>query len=397
MAINPHNRYPGQTAAPTPEYPYGNARNQTVPGDRRGTPLERTWVSDLWGFFQAILTEAGITPSGTPDAANNSQYLSGLKKILSLQNLFDRTAADQGTPGSAQLEGKLLQIVDSVRSDIIAGDVERAYARLRGEANLSHVVASAVEDEVYAALTSWLDTERARLSLRGTLREILGRDMAGDGAPISVPNGLNVGTSFMPPAGYLPGNVVRFSDPGNYSWPWPDNCRGAQIEIVGGGGRGARAIDTSFGEGSVHMITAAGGGGGETRRLWIPMSGEAPVNVVVGSGATLSSSASQSTVSYGSNSWSAQPGGNASVSSNVASPGAGGSGGSGPGESLPGLVGGQNALTIPASEAGTYSAGTAQGGATASYPYGWGGAGSIPASGSPTVGKDGVIVITPYF
>lgn len=75
MAIKPSTLYPGQTAAPSAGYPEGSAQNVTVSGDGTGTPLEKTWVDDLWGYFQSKLAQAGITATGTPDQVGASQYL----------------------------------------------------------------------------------------------------------------------------------------------------------------------------------------------------------------------------------------------------------------------------------------------------------------------------------
>lgn len=79
MAINPSTRYPGQVDTSDPTgYPYGKGKNITVPGDGTGTPWERDVISDIWGFFQAALDAAGITPSGTPDKVNASQVLDAI-------------------------------------------------------------------------------------------------------------------------------------------------------------------------------------------------------------------------------------------------------------------------------------------------------------------------------
>lgn len=80
MAINPETQYPGKIAPSTPDYPYGAARNITVPGDGTGTPWEAALVNDLFGFQQALLDSANITPSGTPDKVSASQYLEALRK-----------------------------------------------------------------------------------------------------------------------------------------------------------------------------------------------------------------------------------------------------------------------------------------------------------------------------
>lgn len=74
MALIPSSRYPAQTDSAA-GYPHGKARNAGSYQDSTGTPLERDWVNDLWGFLQALLSNASITPSGDPDEVGASQYL----------------------------------------------------------------------------------------------------------------------------------------------------------------------------------------------------------------------------------------------------------------------------------------------------------------------------------
>ena len=83
MAIDPSALYPGQidTSDPT-GYPYGAAQNVTVAGDGTGTPLEKDLVNDIFGFQQALLEEANITPSGTPDKVGASQYLEAIQEVI---------------------------------------------------------------------------------------------------------------------------------------------------------------------------------------------------------------------------------------------------------------------------------------------------------------------------
>jgi len=82
MALIPNSTYPSQTLSPTDgSYPLGKARDVTVTGDGTGTPLKQEWVNDLWGFEQALLAAADITASGSPDAANSSQYLQAIQAI----------------------------------------------------------------------------------------------------------------------------------------------------------------------------------------------------------------------------------------------------------------------------------------------------------------------------
>lgn len=81
MAIDLAERYPGQSVDGDPNYPFGRAKNVTAPGAGDGTPLEADLVNDIYGFLQALLVGAGISPSGlgtTPDTATTSQYLQSL-------------------------------------------------------------------------------------------------------------------------------------------------------------------------------------------------------------------------------------------------------------------------------------------------------------------------------
>lgn len=78
MAINPETQYPGKIAPSSAAYPYGQARNITVPGDGTGTPWEAAIVNDLLGWQQALLSAAGIVPSGSPDEVGASEYLAAM-------------------------------------------------------------------------------------------------------------------------------------------------------------------------------------------------------------------------------------------------------------------------------------------------------------------------------
>lgn len=81
MAAIPSALYPGQVASDA-NWPHGKARNVVVEDDGSGTPFEQTWVNDLWGFEQALLAAAGITPSGNPDRVGASQYLDAIRAII---------------------------------------------------------------------------------------------------------------------------------------------------------------------------------------------------------------------------------------------------------------------------------------------------------------------------
>ena len=83
MAINLETQYPGKVNPSDAEYPFGSARNITVPGDGTGTPWEAAFVNDLVGFQQSMLSAAMAVPTGTPDKVGASQYLGALDKLYS--------------------------------------------------------------------------------------------------------------------------------------------------------------------------------------------------------------------------------------------------------------------------------------------------------------------------
>lgn len=82
MAINPVTRYPGKINPASADYPFGEGKNVTSVGARDGTPVDADMINDMWGFFQGLLSNAGITPNGSPDTAVSSQYRSGLQIML---------------------------------------------------------------------------------------------------------------------------------------------------------------------------------------------------------------------------------------------------------------------------------------------------------------------------
>jgi hypothetical protein len=98
MAIIPETRYVGKITPASTDYPYGSARNITLPGDGTGTPWEAALVNDLFGFQQALLAGANITPSGDPDKVGASQYLEAVRKTAA--NVFASAAVkDFGAVG----------------------------------------------------------------------------------------------------------------------------------------------------------------------------------------------------------------------------------------------------------------------------------------------------------
>ncbi len=98
MALDPSSRYPGQVDTSDPDgYPYGAGQNIAVEGDGTGTPLEKDIVSDILGFQQSLLVEAGLTPSGLSDKVGASQYTTAVI-ILGGRRLVEHKAMREWQP-----------------------------------------------------------------------------------------------------------------------------------------------------------------------------------------------------------------------------------------------------------------------------------------------------------
>lgn len=99
MAINPFDAYPTQTVPPSGAYPYGAARDVVVPGDNLGTPYDAHVLNDIFGFFQAMLAAANVSPSGVPDAVGASQYLESIVKIAAAVTGGEITVSTESPSG----------------------------------------------------------------------------------------------------------------------------------------------------------------------------------------------------------------------------------------------------------------------------------------------------------
>jgi len=82
MAIKLQDEYPGQVLTGQGGWPHGKPKNQSSAGSGDGTPFEAAWMSDLHGFLQALLDDAGVSPDGNPDRVAASQYLEAIKAIF---------------------------------------------------------------------------------------------------------------------------------------------------------------------------------------------------------------------------------------------------------------------------------------------------------------------------
>ena len=148
-------------------YPFGSIKDNSSPGANDGTPLAAVWGNDWEGFAQAAMTEAGITPSGLPDTAQDSQLLDAVKAVTSgaLRNELTESAfVKSNTSDYPSLQSAVdsaiaanRSVID-VTSDIISPDVtKKGSVALIGDGMLSGVQRKRVAREIDQQFAAWND------------------------------------------------------------------------------------------------------------------------------------------------------------------------------------------------------------------------------------------------
>lgn len=111
MAIRLEDEYTNSTPADA-DYPEGSFKNESLAGLLDGTPFEKAWANDIYGFLQKLLDAANISPSGAPDTVLASDYYTALTALF--KNLSFRTVTVSGA----------IAITDVIIfADATAGDV----------------------------------------------------------------------------------------------------------------------------------------------------------------------------------------------------------------------------------------------------------------------------------
>ncbi len=72
----------------------GTFKNRTSDALKDGTPYEKGWSSDVWGFLAHILKKAVISPSGAEENQTNSQYYDALEGLVGRRNVEFETSRD---------------------------------------------------------------------------------------------------------------------------------------------------------------------------------------------------------------------------------------------------------------------------------------------------------------
>ena len=86
MSLKLNERYPGRFNNPSTDYPGGSFKNRTTPDSKDGSYLEKDWANDKEGFFQSLLSAAGVTASGAVDKVGASQFFDALQQLKQNQS-----------------------------------------------------------------------------------------------------------------------------------------------------------------------------------------------------------------------------------------------------------------------------------------------------------------------
>ncbi|KAB0489680.1 hypothetical protein [Pseudomonas vancouverensis] len=99
MSLKLNERYPGRFNNPSADYPQGYFKNRTSPTAKDGSYLEQDWANDKEGFFQSLISVAGLVPNGLVDKVGASQYYDALLNVLYAAARKTPVLNDTGTAG----------------------------------------------------------------------------------------------------------------------------------------------------------------------------------------------------------------------------------------------------------------------------------------------------------
>ncbi len=97
MSLKLNEHYPGRFNNPSSDYPQGSFKNRTTPTAKDGSYLEEDWANDKEGFFQSLLSAAGVTANGLVDKVGASQYFDALTQVTRGRFLNVRVFNTAGT------------------------------------------------------------------------------------------------------------------------------------------------------------------------------------------------------------------------------------------------------------------------------------------------------------
>lgn len=81
-------------------YPHGHGKNESVSGANDGTPLTMEWYDDILGFSEALLADAGVSPSGLTDTALVSDRMTAFRiAAMRVETAVSYTGGDTSLVG----------------------------------------------------------------------------------------------------------------------------------------------------------------------------------------------------------------------------------------------------------------------------------------------------------
>lgn len=168
MAHNLDDTYPGKTTVDG-NNPKGTFKNRTSDILKDGTPFERQWASDVWGFLSHVLNQASITPDGSEENESVSQIFSASRILfIPKQYLGDGTDFTVSGPGAWSTVRAVAEVYQTLNGAWIfdfqirgthVGDATPAIT-------VSGILAKDVANftQTYSALSSGFSPSRASIS-----------------------------------------------------------------------------------------------------------------------------------------------------------------------------------------------------------------------------------------
>lgn len=114
--------------AASADYPGGSFKDTSLPSSFDGSELAKVWTNDIHGFFQKLILNAGITPSGAPDTVLVSDYFKSLSNMIAVGNY----AVDTGAVNAYVIAVDWDTVDTGTVSTLLAGSV---YSFLTTNAN----------------------------------------------------------------------------------------------------------------------------------------------------------------------------------------------------------------------------------------------------------------------
>jgi hypothetical protein len=206
MAINLFVRHPTKSLAPSAAWPTGEPKDIVTAGDNTGTPWEVAVTKDIMGFQQALLLQAGISPTDIPETAIASQYLDAMSSIFSRQATATTailTSDLTGVPGLRTLgyasptdNGGALWVATGVTTPGKAGTTEFSLGFIYDVAGIQFAIGPGViNPRQYGAVGDGVTNDAAAIQ-----------------AAIDTQNGRNGGEVHLDPGTYFSNSQITLKD-----------------------------------------------------------------------------------------------------------------------------------------------------------------------------------------